>query len=429
MLQWSVVRFRVPILLVLTAAALGLGLWLARRWPVPGSRWLAPAVLVLSAALLWTVPLFSYLRGGWLLAAKLVLTVGALGAAALLARPSRYAVRTAYGLALLTQVSVATVAIVGDPAPRIDVWVVLQQASEGLLHGSNMYTAVWTGSPGVHDIFPYLPWTTVLLAPGRWLGGDVRWSLAVWSVLLLVGLWWLARGYGAGSDATHGQAAARAAAIASALVVVPGALTQVDQAWTEPLLAAGVVWWAVLVRRGHAWWAVLPLALACASKQHLAVFLPLLLLWRGFGARRAVATGGLAAVLIAPWVLASPADFVHDTVTTLISFHPIVFANTWYLFALNEYGVTLPFWLSGLPVLAALLWAAWTIHRRQPGLAELLRWLAFVLLIANLVNKQAFYNQFWLSAALVAASLVVPDDDALTPQTGSAGRARPATPA
>ena len=45
--------------------------------------------------------------------------------------------------------------------------------------------------------------------------------------------------------------------------------------------------------------------------------------------------------------------------------------------------------------------------RRQPGLAELLRWLALVLLVANLVNKQAFYNQFWLVGALVVVSLAV----------------------
>ena len=34
------------------------------------------------------------------------------------------------------------------------------------------------------------------------------------------------------------------------------------------------------------------------------------------------------------------------------------------------------------------------------------------LLAANLVNKQAFYNQYWLSAARVAMSLAVPRRDA-----------------
>src|SRR4029079_6510342 len=187
----------------------------------------------------------------------------------------------------------------------------------------------------------------------------------------------------------------------SLLLLAPGTLTQVDQAWTEPLLFAGLVWWAVLVRRGHAGWAIVPLALACASKQHLALLLPVLLLWRPFGWRRAVATGARTAALIAPWFLASPSDFVHDTISLLVSFHPIRFANTLYLLALNTFGVTLPFWLTGLVVLASLAAVVSVVHRRQPDLPELLRWLALMLLVANVVNKQAFYNQFWLVGALV----------------------------
>src|SRR4029079_12199285 len=170
----------------------------------------------------------------------------------------------------------------------------------------------------------------------------------------------------------------------SLLLLAPGTLTQVDQAWTEPLLFAGLVWWAVLVRRGHAGWAIVPLALACASKQHLALLLPVLLLWRPFGWRRAVATGARTAALIAPWFLASPSDFVHDTISLLVSFHPIVFANTLYLLALNSFGVTLPFWVTGAVVLGTLVAVCWTVWRRQPPLDAVLCWLGLLLLVANL---------------------------------------------
>jgi hypothetical protein len=408
-LQWSVVRFRVPIVLTLTACALGLGVWLWRRSElrrVPPL--LVPLVLLGSVAITWAVPLFSYLRGGALTSALLALSVVGVGAAALLAQPTAARARAAYLLAVVGHVVTSAVTIVGDPAPRIDVWVTLQQASDALARGENFYDLSWTGSPGVQDAFTYLPWTAVLLGPGRWLGGDVRWALAFWSVVLFAGVWALARPLPDDLPSTARTTALRAAIPVALLVVAPGTLTQIDQAWTEPLLAAGLVWWAVLVRRGHAWWAVVPLALVCASKQHLALLLPLLLLWRPFGARRAVTTGALTGVLIVPWFLASPSDFVHDTITLLVGFHPIRFANTWYLYFLNEHAVTLPFWVTGLVVLAALGAAARLIHRRQPPVDELLRWLAFVLLVANLVNKQAFYNQFWLSAALVAVSLAVP---------------------
>ena len=156
--------------------------------------------------------------------------------------------------------------------------------------------------------------------------------------MLFAGLWALARGR-----------VERAAAVTAVLVLAPGTLTQVDQSWTEPVLAALIVWWAVLVRRDKAWWAVMPLALACASKQHLALLAPVLLVWRPFGAWRTLATGGLAALLMLPWVVADAGAFLGDTVTTLLTFHPIKFANTWYLYALNEHGVTLPFWVTGRP--------------------------------------------------------------------------------
>jgi hypothetical protein len=296
--------------------------------------------------------------------------------------------------------------VVSSPPPRSDVWVTLQQAADGLGRGENFYAMNWSGSPGIQDAFTYLPWTAVLLAPGRWLFGDVRWALAFWTVVGLAGVWLLARGPRAPGDRSDGWVRT-AAAVTALLVFAPGTLTQLDQAWTEPLLLTGVVWWAVLVQRGRAWWAVIPLALACASKQHLALLLPVLLLWRPFGWQRAVATGALTGALLAPWFLASPSDFLHDTVSLLVSFHPIKFANTLYLLALNTFGVTLPFYVTGVVVLGTLGAVCLTVWRRQPRLASLLRWLALVLLVANIVNKQAFYNQFWLVGALVVASLAV----------------------
>jgi hypothetical protein len=395
-LQWSVVRFRVPILLTLTVVTALLAVWVVRRVEVPLPRWLGPVVLVGSVALTLTVPLFSYLEGGWLTAALAVSGVGGLAAAGLLLVPGRRAALAALGAAVLTQVGVSALAVVGDPAPRIDVWVVLQQAADATARGENLYTQQWTGSPGVQDVFPYLPWMSVLTAPGRWLAGDVRWMLLVWSLVLLAGLWALGRGR-----------VERVAVVAAALVLAPGTLTQVDQAWTEPVLAALLVWWAALVHRGRAWWAVVPLALACASKQHLVLLVPMLLVWRPFGWRRSLVTGAVAGALVLPWLVADPAAFVEDTVTTLLTFHPIRFANTWYLFFLNEHDVTLPFAVTGLVMALAVAGSVWAVWRRQPGVGEVLRWMALVLAVANLVNKQAFYNQYWLVAALVAASLVV----------------------
>ncbi len=414
-LQWSVVRFKVPIVAVLTMSAVALTVWQWRRARVVLTPQAMALMLGGSALATLLVPLFSYLDGTGLAVARAVLMTVPLVVAALLWSGREGHAGAAALVSLAGFLVVATVAILNDPAPRIDVWVTLQQASDALARGVSFYEVTWTGSPGVADAFTYLPWTAVLLAPGRWLAGDVRWALMAWSVVAVVGIWALAAGTRAGRGAleaveAHGGPGPRwrAAAVTALILFAPGTLTQVDQSWTEPLLLAGVVWWAVLVDRDRAWWAVVPLALACASKQHLALLLPVLLVWRPFGVWRTLATGALTGLLIAPWFLAGPQDFLHDTVTLLVSFHAILFANTLYLLALNVFGVTLPFWLTGLVVLATLVAVILVVHRRQPSLGEVLRWLALLLLVANLVNKQAFYNQFWLAGALVVVSLALP---------------------
>jgi hypothetical protein len=426
-LQWSVVRFKVPIVLTLTACAVALALWQARRWVVA----LTPAAVALmlagAAAATLLVPLFTYLDPIGLAVARGALALACVVVAALLWREGGRRPAAALSVAVAGYLTAGVVAIVSDPAPRIDVWVTLQQAADALARGISFYEVSWTGSPGVKDAFTYLPWTAVLLAPGRWLAGDVRWALLGWTLVAVVGVWRLAAPVRGAQDSDPAGRDGRwaAAAAGSLLLLAPGTLTQVDQAWTEPLLLAGLVWWAVLVRRGHAWWAVIPLALACASKQHLALLMPVLLLWRPFGVRRTLATGALAGLLVLPWFVAGPADFLHDTVTLLISFHAILFANTWYLLALNVFGVTLPFWVTGLVVLSCLVAVGAVVWRRTPDLPELLRWLALLLLVANLVNKQAFYNQFWLAGALVVVSLALPQGRAAMPRGLGGGRPQP----
>ncbi|HEX6886757.1 MAG TPA: glycosyltransferase 87 family protein [Candidatus Nanopelagicales bacterium] len=410
-LQWSVVQYRVPIVTTLTACCAALVVWQWRRAAVL----LAPlpvALMLLGAALVTLrVPLFSYLTPTGLLVAKVSLVSACVVAGLLLEQGRARPALVALGTALAGYLVAGVAAIRSDPSPRIDVWVTLQQASDWLARGVSFYEVTWVGSPGMKDNFTYLPWTTVLLAPGRWLAGDVRWALLAWTLVAVVGVWLLATGTAVGGRSTGDRWPAsrtwRGAAAIALLLLAPGTLTQLDQAWTEPLLLAGLVWWAVLVDRDRAWWAVVPLALACASKQHLALLLPILLVWRPFGVRRTLATGALTGLLVLPWVVAGPRDFFQDTVGVLVTFPPIRFANTLYLFAQHTLGVTLPFWVTGLVVLGSLAAIVWVVRRRQPGTGELLRWLALMLLVANLMNKQAFYNQYWLVGGLLVASLAL----------------------
>lgn len=419
-MQWSVVRFRVLIVVVLVGAAVALWTWLIRG---PGPV-LAPVTVLIvgtgTALVTLTVPVFTYLpdpERGWVLGVHAVAAVTVTILLLCSTRsPGHRLAAVAAVLVAGSSAAMAALTILFSPAPRIDVWVVLQQAADAIGRGENIYGRPWVGSPGVDDAFTYLPWTALLLAPGRWVAGDVRWSLLVWSLLGAIGLFLLC--------GRHRWAAAAGGLL---ILLSPGIVTQVDQAWTEPLLLTLIIWWAVLVRRGYAWWAVIPLAVAVASKQHIALILPVLLVWRGFGPARTAGTAALGALLVTPWLVADPEAFVHDTVLLLVDFHPIRFANTLYLLAVNVFTITPPFWLTGLVVVGAIVAAGLVVRRPGTDLAVVLRASAAVLLTANLVNKQAFYNQFWLVAALVAVSLVMetaeshpPDGPAPGPTPGRA---------
>lgn len=466
---YSVVRYRLWIVVLYTALTLVLGLVLATRGgrlgrgglstagtPLPprsvgplASRGVAAVALLLTAVTTLCVPAFTYLQGTDAQAVRRGTAAAALLAGLLVLVPgvplprrsgSRHdgAPRRVAGhdlalaVALVTYTVVAVTLIRLDPAPRIDVWVTLQQASDALWRGDNIYATNWSGSPGVQDAFTYLPWMAVLLSPGRLLCGDVRWTLVAVGLATAVAVRLLARSSRTGDadaatslrpggddraqepDVPPGQPRAAATA-AILLLLLPGTSTQVEQAWTEPVLAACLAGWALAMTRNRPWVAVVFLALGLASKQHLVLLLPLLAAWPRFGWRRTLTAAGAAAVLVLPWFVVSPADMWHDTVDLLVHFPPIRFADTLYLASIKELGWTPPFALTATLVLGVVAAATLAVHRRVPDLREVLTWCALVLLVANLVNKQAFYNQYWLVMALVLLSWAVPVPSAPPP--------------
>ena len=402
----SVPKYRLWIVLCYAALLVLLAGWLASGRPVRFGGKVVAAALGATAVAVLNVPAYSRLARPDPTTASATIQV-IYGTTALLAALAvllwrRHGADVGLWVAVAGYLGAAGALIRLVPAPRIDVWIILQQAADAIARGENIYTQVWRGSPGIQDAFTYLPWTAALLAPGRWLAGDVRWALVAVTLLAAATVRALP---GPRAEARHQVSAAGAAAL---LLLLPGTSTQVEQAWTEPLLLACLAMWALGVRRGNTPLAVVALALGLASKQHLALLLPVLAAWPGYGWRRTAGSAGLAGLLVLPWFVASPADMWHDAVSLLVDFPPLRFADTLYVAAINELGWTPPFWLTGAIVVGTVSTVAILVHRRDPDLGEVLRWCALLLLVANLVNKQAFYNQYWLVAALVVVSFAVP---------------------
>src|SRR3954447_3397510 len=429
----SIPFYRGWIVLTYACAWLLLGVAVVRggRVGVPGR---AAGGLVVAAAgvLQYLVPTFTYLTEGDAQAVRTVVAVAALAAGTAVA-VGRPAVGLAVAAAAFIVGSAAVIRL--DPVPRIDVWYSLQGGADAVLHGRNMYTQVWPGSPGVTDAFTYLPWTAVLLAPVKLATGDVRWGLAAAELGAVAIVVALARRPG---DRQQEQAFGREPAqerpdrteaglvAAAVLLLLPGTFTQIEQAWTEPLVLLLVAGALLAVDRGRLGITVALFALALASKQHIALLLPLLAVWRPFGPRRTLAVAAGATLLVLPWAVRDLPAMWHDTVTLLVGFHPIRFADTLYLAAIHELGWTPPFWLAATLILAVIAFAVGLVGRFQPPPARFAAVAAFALFGANLLNKQAFYNQFWLVGALVLLGWTA---DPLLPAGGGDGIRRGRTPA
>lgn len=308
------------------------------------------------------------------------------------------------------------VTVTREPHPGIDVWVLLQQSSSGLLHGDDMYRQHWVGSNGLQDIYPYLPITTILLAPFKWLLGDVRYGLIAASVLAI---WFIRR-----------SAPSAPPALAAMLVIAPHWIFLTDQSWTEPLLLAALAGAFLALKRDRAWVAVVALAIALACKQHIALLLPLFAIWPSFGWRRTLAAGALAAAAVSPWFIAGPRDMWHDAVHANLSLQIQERAlNLPALFA--RHGVTVGFWFLAVMVLGAYAIAYWRLPRTTSGLAL---GTALVMWAVDLANKDTFFNHYWLPLGLLVIAIATADStnhDQATPSSrepadrGNTGASRP----
>ncbi|WP_261562640.1 glycosyltransferase 87 family protein [Frankia tisae] len=291
------------------------------------------------------------------------------------------------------------------PAPRIDVFHLLQISTSGLTHGADMYRQQWAPNraaypvDGLFDVYPYLPFTSVLLAPPRLLLGDVRYGLLLALAVAAVCARGLATGRrdDGGVGGVGGAGWPVAVAVLPLLVVIfPESMYALQQSWTEPLLVACLAAMVLAVRGGHGRTAVVALALALATKQHVALLLPVAAAWPRFGPRRTAAAAGVGALLVVPWVLAGPGDFVDDAVWTNLHYRVLGHSLSVPGWAAH-FGVTFGFGPAAVALVAAYC-AAWRARGDATGFCL---GAALVLLALNLMNKQTFFNHYTLPMGLL----------------------------
>jgi hypothetical protein len=142
-------------------------------------------------------------------------------------------------------------------------------------------------------------------------------------------------------------------------------------------------------------------ALALASKQHVVLLVPVFAMWPAFGVRRTLASVGLAAVAVLPWVLAGPRDFWHDAVHANLSLG--LRADALDLPAvLDHHGANAGFWLAALFLVVAYILVFVRAPRTPAGLAISA---SFVMWAFDVANRQTYFNHYQLPLGLLVLGI------------------------
>ena len=399
---------------VVAAGCVVLGALVAlRRTPqVPSTAAICVAVLIGLIPQWWRPPIGNVDRGplfplatGLGMLAGVLLIVGALVVA-----HRRWLLGA---LAWLTMSAAATLVVQASARPAIDVWVIFQQATRGLLDGRNPYEMAFTGVPAgqTDDCFNYLPFTFLVALPGRVAFGDVRYGellVLLAGSAMLVWVAWRAR------PTEHAGLGVLLAVLALAL---PGVLRITQQAWNESVVLGCLFAAVALLLSDRAGLAVVPLGLALATKQHVVLVLPLWALWPRFGWRRALTSGALAAAICLPWLLANPGRFYGCTVRFFLDLPARPDSISLWRFLPTA---------AQIPVVVALTVGALLLAHRflDRSTAGLVLGCGLVFAAFDLANKQSFENQWLLASQLLVAALAC---RAIEPRDRAQGEAGPRT--
>jgi hypothetical protein len=302
-------------------------------------------------------------------------------------------------LVVLAALAVRAIVLRISPDPVIDVYSWLRDASENASHGRNPYTqgittpygterAIHFGVTEAPDPQPaaYPPLPFILCVPFRALGLDVRWANIVGDLAAGIALF--------GVGARRGRPSL--GLLCSCLFLnLPRSVWIIEQAWYEPMLAGlfGVGFWLIEFEGRRRWLGFMLLALGLTGKQFgLPLLLPLAWSQRRHWRMLLVALT-FAALLMLPWIVWSPRDFL-DVILFKHLDRPPQFHSLTVASACQEFlGTSPPRVLTWVAAAGLILAISWRTPRNGAAAALGLGTALFVFCI---FHTQGFPNYFYL---------------------------------
>jgi hypothetical protein len=277
----------------------------------------------------------------------------------------------------------------------IDVLPIVQAASGALLKGMNPYllaTATYTPGGVIQAHFPYGPGVILMAIPGR-IMGDARVSSAILFVVFfaaVLGIAW-----------ERGRSQVRL--VAGICIAFPLTLGMILSSWADIYTVAPFAAWAALRRREPPL-AIGFLALSFATKPTFFLMLVPALLW----SHRIRIEAGLAAigaaVVIAPFaIITGVGQFFYDIAgIQILGYTTRPDALTLNALLLSLGHSSLPLWAGFFVAGAVSIAVLW---RRPRDYGDAFLAAAAISAIAFLVSKNAFFNYYFVPAALMLMAL------------------------
>lgn len=326
-------------------------------------------------------------------------------------------------LIVISIIGAKALMILSAPAPGIDVFHLVTRAGNNLIHGVNPYDFTYDlrQSCGcLFDHFNYLPMAFIAPLPFRLFLGDVRFAYVAFELISAWGLFILAKRF------LPESAAATCYAIPLIMLVNPIHSFILESAWVEPIMVMFLVLFAVMFsdEKHHKYGAIF-VGLLLATKQYAFLCLPLLFRLRRFSWQHWLITAATTAVIVVPFYLWSPVDFMGDLFGYYVKYEPRYDAVTFISMIRNEF-YDLELWVRGLVnnlylayslvALPAAIFFAFTFWRQGETLSEYFVAFSYLLLAFFMFSKMGFANYDYLIGAMLLIAAAASPPKALPQQ-------------
>ncbi len=206
--------------------------------------------------------------------------------------------------------------------------------------------------------------------------------------------------------------------VAALFLFHPRGLLVLEKAWTEPLAVPFLGGFVLLALARRPIAASVCLGFLCASKQHLALYLPFLALTPGIGLPGVLVAGVVAFATLAPFLIHEPLDLYRAAFGSIA--RGTLRSDALGIPAeLQQVGILVPPWVGFAAALVPMAW----LRRVPREVGPLLLGSCLVYGLFYVLGRQAFCNYYYLldaTALFAAAALRAPADPALSPREASA---------